>query len=479
MTKSRLILPFLPAFAALTFTALAVSLAAPDARASLPMPAALAPVAAQALPAVVSVESIDPMKHAPQQGAEPTSTRSEPADTNPLIVPPPAEQALGTGFLIGKDGTIVTNHHVIAGASEIRVTLNDGRVYPAKLVGADAKSDLAVLKINVGHDLAFLKFGDSLKLADGDVVMAIGNPFGLSFSVSAGIVSALHRNIGSGPYDDFIQTDAAINRGNSGGPLLDQKGEVVGIDTAIYSPAGGSVGIGFAIPSSTIRPIVAALRAHGRMVRGWTGLRIEQVSDEMARAWKLASTDGVVVAGVAGDGPSAGLLQPGDVILRIGAQTITDTQSFKVAVGVLPRGDQVPMVYWRDGTIRHASLMTAKPPQDAEPKAKPIARKAAPTEIAALGMTVAAHPKASGIVIVGVKKDGPAAKAGLGKQALIEAVGPDFVATPGALQKALARQDTGKGGFVTLLIERPEGLSWVPVRLPPQLHAERQPGRPS
>jgi serine protease Do len=445
--------------------------------AAMPVLPALAPIAAGALPAVVSVESIDPMKHPVHPGMEPAAAHSERADTSTLIAPPPrAEQALGAGFLISPHGYIVTNHHVIAGASEIRVTMHDGRVYPAKLIGADPKADLAVLKIHTGQTLPFLKFGDSGKLVDGDWVMAIGNPFGLSFSVSAGIVSALHRDIRSGPFDNYIQTDAAINRGNSGGPLLNQKGEVIGIDTAIYSPAGGSVGIGFAIPSSMIQPVAAALRAHGKMTRGWAGLRVEHMTREMAAAWKLDpakspengpakdTVKGIVVAGVAANGPSARRLRPGDVIMRINGREIADTHSFKVAIGEIAAGDQARVAYWRDGALRHAALTIAVAPREAKP-GKPGTPKLSPLEITSLGMSVITHPEAAGLIVAGVTKGGPAAKAGVHANTVIEAVGPDFVTTPAELQKALERQLAAKPGFVALLIGRPQGISWVPVKL--------------
>ena len=482
MRISRPISYLLPVFAGL--------MAALPALAAMPVPPALAPVAAGALPAVVSVESIDPMKHAVHPGMEPASAHPERADTNTLIVPPPrAEQALGTGFLISPRGYIVTNHHVIAGASEIRVTMHDGRIYPAKLVGADPKADLAVLKINTGQTLPFLKFGDSGKLVDGDWVMAIGNPFGLSFSVSAGIVSALHRDIGSGPFDNYIQTDAAINRGNSGGPLLNQKGEVIGIDTAIYSPAGGSVGIGFAIPSSMIQPVATALRAHGKMTRGWAGLRVEHLTRQMEAAWNLdpakdtgngpakGPVKGIVVAGIAANGPSAERLHPGDVIMRINGREIADTHAFKVAMGEIAAGDQARVAYWRDGALHHAALTVAVAPQEAKPS-KSGKPKRSPLEIASLGISVTTHPEAAGLIVASVAKGGPAAKAGVDANTVIEAVGPDFVTTTAELQKVMERQVAAKPGFVTLLIGRPEGISWVPVKLATSKLPAPQPAAP-
>ncbi|HET9147678.1 MAG TPA: trypsin-like peptidase domain-containing protein [Acetobacteraceae bacterium] len=444
-----------------------------------PMPPALAPIAARALPAVVTIESIDPMKSGPQgaishpeagvgQAADSPTQR---ADTNSLIIPPRAEQALGAGFIISPDGYIVTNHHVIAGASEIHVSMRDGQVYPAKLIGADAQADLALLKINTGHPLPFLKFGDSTRLADGDWVMAIGNPFGLSFSVSAGVVSALHRDIGSGPFDNFIQTDAAINRGNSGGPLLNENGHVIGIDTAIYSPSGGSVGIGFAIPSSMIQPVVAQLRTHGKMVRGWAGVRIEHVSQAMADAWHLKSADGVVIAGTIPKGPAVGILQPGDVVLRVGPHRITDSQSFRVALAEIPAGSEVPVEYWRAGSVHQASLDVARIPE--QPGRKPATVKPRPLAVGALGLSVLAHPKAESVAVVTVEAGGPAARAGIEPGALIEAVGPDFVDTPEALQAEIGKLTAARQSAATLLVAGKRGASWVPVQLSVQQHPPR------
>lgn len=483
MKRRMSILYQLPVLAALTMVP------AEFARAAPPMPAALAPVAAQALPAVVTVESIDPMKTgdhgaaAPQDpdvspelgpesspesgtGPEATGTGAQSADSSTLIVPPRAEQALGAGFIISPKGYIVTNHHVIAGASEIRISMQDGQVYPAKLIGADPKADLALLKINTGHPLPFLQFGDSTKLADGDLVMAIGNPFGLSFSVSVGVVSALHRDIGSGPFDNFIQTDAAINRGNSGGPLLDTQGKVIGIDTAIYSPSGGSVGIGFAVPSSMIEPVVAQLRAHGKMVRGWAGIRVEHVSEAMAHAWHLKSTDGVVVAGVIPQGPATQVLQPGDVILRVGGHRITDSQRFRVTLAEIPAGTKAPVEYWRAGAVHEASLDIAPVPPKAKPA--PATVKPRPVVINAIGLSVLAHPKAEAVAIVDVAPGSPAARAGIHADMLVEAVGPEFVNTPAALQAAIGKLVASKQTTTTLLVAGKQGTSWVPVQLPVQ-----------
>ncbi|CAG4907755.1 unnamed protein product [Acidocella sp. C78] len=450
--------------------ALGLLLSAPPARA-VPTPPAIAQVARAALPAVVDVESIDPSKgkgekpgemSPPDQGVAAHST-SQPADTNTLIVPPKAEQALGTGFFISPTGYIVTNHHVIAGASEIKVTLHDGSIFTAKLVGSDKKADLAVLKINAHHPVPFLHFGNSSRLDLGDWVVAIGNPFGLGFSVSAGVVSALHRDIGSGPYDDFIQTDAAINRGNSGGPLLDAKGHVIGVDSAIYSPSGGSVGIGFAIPSSMVRPVTAAIIADGAMKRGWAGLRIEHVSEDMKAAWHLASTDGVVVGGVVAGGPSAGKLGPGDVVTAVNGRKVTTVHDFKVSLAEIPVGHEARMTVVHGGKTEDAVITMAAPPQH-RGKTGMAHRQAEmpmlkPTEIPALGIGVATHPGGAGVIVVTVAKDGPAARAGLAPDTLIEAVGPHFVKDSAALQRGVK----ASGDAVPLLVDGPQGASWIVV----------------
>ena len=226
--------------------------------------------------------------------------------------------SLGSGFIIDPSGLIVTNNHVIEGADEIHVILNDGTRLKADLVGKDTKSDLALLRVHYGKPLKFVKFGDSDKVRLGEWVVAIGNPFSLGGTVTAGIVSARNRDIDSGPYDNYIQTDAPINRGNSGGPLIDLNGEVICINTAIISPSGGSIGIGFAIPSDTALPIIDQLEKYGEARRGWLGVRIQQVTDEIAESLNISPPHGALVAGIDPKGPAkpAGL-QPGDVIVKV------------------------------------------------------------------------------------------------------------------------------------------------------------------
>ncbi len=258
--------------------------------------------------------------------------------------------SLGSGFIIDPSGLIVTNNHVIEGADEINVILNDGTKLKAELVGKDPKSDLALLRVHYDKPLKFVKFGDSGQVRLGEWVIAIGNPFSLGGTVTAGIVSARHRDINSGPYDNYIQTDAPINRGNSGGPLFNLNGEVIGINTAIISPSGGSIGIGFAIPSNSATPIIYQLQKYGEARRGWLGVRIQEVTDELAESLGIGKARGALVAGVDGAGPAKpGGLQPGDVIISFDGHTVKEMRDLPLIVADTPVGKQVDVVIIRKG----------------------------------------------------------------------------------------------------------------------------------
>jgi serine protease Do len=258
--------------------------------------------------------------------------------------------SLGSGFIIDPSGLIVTNNHVIDGADEISVTLNDGAKLKAELVGKDAKSDLALLRIHSDKPLKAVKFGDSDKLRLGEWVVAIGDPFGLAETVTAGIISARNRDINSGPYDNYIQTDAAINRGNSGGPLFNLNGEVIGVNTAIISPSGGSIGIGFAIPSDSAMPVIDQLQKYGEARRGWLGVHIQEVSDDLADSLDIGAARGALVAGVDDKGPAkpAGL-KPGDVVVNFDGHDIKEMRDLPRIVADTPVGKQVDVVVIRKG----------------------------------------------------------------------------------------------------------------------------------
>jgi len=258
--------------------------------------------------------------------------------------------SLGSGFIIDPSGLVVTNNHVIADADEINVILNDGTKLPAQLVGKDTKSDLALLRVKADKPLKAVAFGDSDKLRLGEWVIAIGNPFSLGGTVTAGIVSARNRDIQSGPYDNYIQTDAAINRGNSGGPLFNLNGEVIGINTAIISPSGGSIGIGFAVPSDTAMPVIGQLREFGETRRGWLGVRIQQVTDDIAESLSIKPPRGALVAGVDDKGPAKpGGLEPGDVVVKFDGHDVKEMRDLPRIVADTPVGKQVDVVVIRKG----------------------------------------------------------------------------------------------------------------------------------
>ncbi len=258
-------------------------------------------------------------------------------------------RSLGSGFIIGADGIIVTNNHVIEGAEEIEVYLTDGTRLPATIVGADDKTDLAVLKVDAGHDLPFVEFGDSDTAVVGDWVMAIGNPFGLGGSVTLGIVSARNRDIQSGPYDQFIQTDAAINQGNSGGPLFDMNGKVIGINTAIIARGGNSLGIGFAVPGNLAKPVIDQLAEFGETRRGWLGVGIQEVSEDIRDSLGLTSTAGALVIDVTKGGPSDKVIVTGDIILAFDNKPIAKMRDLPRVVAETAVGKAVPVKVLRDG----------------------------------------------------------------------------------------------------------------------------------
>src|SRR5215472_10758713 len=295
--------------------------------------------------------------------------------------------SLGSGFIIDTSGLVVTNNHVIADADEINVILNDGAKFKAEIVGRDKRSDLALLRFKSDKELTAVKFGDSDALRLGEWVIAIGNPFSLGGTVTAGIVSARNRDINSGPYDNYIQTDAAINRGNSGGPLFNLEGEVIGVNTAIISPSGGSIGIGFAVPSKTALAVIDQLRQFGETRRGWLGVRIQQVTDESAESLKIKPARGALVAGIDEKGPAkpAGI-EAGDVIIKFDGKEIKEMKDLPRVVADTPVGKEVPVLVIRKGvevtkTVtlgrledgeKQASLTT---PQATTPETRPVIKK--------------------------------------------------------------------------------------------------------
>jgi serine protease Do len=325
-------------------------------------PESLADLAAEVSDAVVNIsaEVVEPKRGKISQADPNTPSFDESFDEflrhqqklNPSLPEPPQERhgAMGSGFVIDPSGIVVTNNHVIADANEITVSFTDGQKLKAEIIGKDAKVDVAVLRVKPEKPLKAVKFGDSDKARVGDWVLAVGNPFGLGGSVSAGVVSARNRNIDKGPYDSYIQTDAAINKGNSGGPMFNMNGEVIGINTAILSPSGNSIGIGFATPANTVAPVIEQLQKFGETRRGWLGVRIQNVDDAIAETLGFGKQRGALVASVDERGPSKRAdVKIGDLIVKFDGKPIKDSRDLPRLVALTPVGKSVEIIVLRDG----------------------------------------------------------------------------------------------------------------------------------
>lgn len=390
--------------------------------------------------------------------------------------------SLGSGFIIDADGYVVTNNHVVENADEITVITHDNKEFKAKLVGRDEKTDLALLKVETTEKLPFVPWGDSEHMRIGDWVLAIGNPFGLGGTVTAGIISARQRDISAGPYDDFIQTDASINRGNSGGPMFNMDGEVVGINSAIFSPSGGSVGIGFAIPSNLAKPIIAQIREFGHARRGWIGVRIQTVSPELAEGLHLPDAKGALIASVSPKGPAelAGIKQ-GDVVLKFDGKEITDMRGLPRIVAETPVAKLVPVVVWRQGKEVELSATVAEYPENeevasAEPAAPDTSAPEKGAKVEALGVelstlndnarkTFEIADDAEGVLVTNIDANGPAAEKDLQQGDLIVEVDQKAVKSPDDVRdRVKAAQDNGYR-VVTLLINRKGDFQWVAVKI--------------
>jgi len=389
--------------------------------------------------------------------------------------------SLGSGFIIDPAGIVVTNNHVIAEADEITVILTDGTRLKAELAGRDQKTDLAVLKVKPTKPLKAVKFGDSEKLRLGEWVIAIGNPFSLGGSVTAGIVSARNRDINSGPYDNYIQTDAAINRGNSGGPLFNLDGEVVGINTAIISPSGGSIGIGFAVPSKTALAVIDQLKNFGETRRGWLGVRIQQVTDEIAESLGIKPARGALVAGVDEKGPAkpAGI-EPGDVIVKFDGQDIKEMRDLPRVVADTPVGKEVPVLVIRKGreetrTVtlgrledgeKQAALTT---PQNT-PEVKPVIKKTLGLELSNMSDDLRKKYKikdtVKGVVILGIDAGSPAADKRLNAGDTIVEIAQEAVASADDFQAKIDKLKKDGRRSALLLVASAEGeLRFVALAL--------------
>jgi serine protease Do len=453
-TKSR-ILAALAVTTALVAPAIAVPLlTAPPAIAGEAMPRDFSDLAAKVTPAVVNVAVT--MKAGNDDEAMQMSDRDRSGNQQEMMEEfmrqfserfgqkghvqkaPQKAQAVGTGFIIDPSGIVVTNFHVAGKADSITVTLSDGRKLPAKLLGGDEKTDLAVLKVESDKKLPYVEFEDSSKLKVGQPVMAVGNPFGLGGTVTTGIVSARGRDIQSGPFDDYIQTDAAINRGNSGGPLFDMDGKVIGINTAIFSPSGGSIGLGFAIPASLAQPVVAQLKDHGRVERGLLGVQIQPVTDEIASSLSLGSSNGALVAQVEPDSAAmkAGI-KSGDVIKSVDGKDIATVRDLTRTIAAAAPGSTVKVGLMRDGkdmTIS-AKLGDSKPTKEAKVDEQKTPEKASP---GSFGFSLAPlspdtrqqlglKDNVNGALVAAVEPGSPADEQGLKAGDVLQQVGKEQV----------------------------------------------------
>ncbi len=477
-------------------------------------PDSFADLAASLAPAVVNISSQQACRRAPTGRAPPTSRNSRRARRSSsssttswsvtarpaaakagqrrsggdggngaaMAASPRRGTALGSGFIIDPAGYIVTNNHVIEGADEITVTLHDGTSLKAKLIGHDERTDVALLKVESDKPLPAVPFADSDTARVGDWVLAIGNPFGLGGSVTAGIVSARGRDIRQGPYDDFIQTDAAINRGNSGGPLFNMDGQVIGINTAIYSPSGGSIGIGFSIPSNMAKQVVEQLRDFGHAKRGWLGVQIQQVTPDIADGLNLHPARGAMVASVTDGGPAATAADPrrrrDPEVQRPGREGDAHPAARRGRDG---DRQEVPVVLWRDGKEVTVQASIAELPDDVQKaSARPRRAGAAPADtavaITGLGMKVAPitdelRSKYSlgadqkGVVVTDVTTNGAAAGRGLKAGDVIVEVQQETVATAQDVQDRVERYRKMSRKTVLMLVQNSDGLRWVPLPL--------------
>jgi len=378
----------------------------------------------------------------------------------------PELKAQGSGFIIDPAGWIVTNNHVVDGASDISVILNDGSHYPATVKGRDSKTDLALLKIDAGHPLPYVKLGDSEHARPGDWVLAIGNPFGLGGTVTTGIISARSRDIHSGPFDDFLQIDAPINQGNSGGPLFDTQGHVIGINTAIFSPNGGSVGIGFAIPSSLAKPVIAQLRQNGEVERGWLGVEIQSISDELAEGLGLSDDKGALVAAVMPDSPAAHAgVRVGDVIVGFNGNEVDKVRDLPWAVANTRTGSTVPMTVWRKGKRQTLEAVIGRMPPDKKLAKADTGENGSAKHAGRLGLGLAElTPKAQqeygvkddvqGALVVQVREDSPAARAGLRPGDIIRTVDRVQVHNPAEVAQQVEQATSSKRHSLLLLVHR-------------------------
>jgi serine protease Do len=449
-------------------------------------PASLADLVDSVSEAVVNISATQTVEGDKEAEAAPNLPKGTPFDDmfeqffrnhgqNGEAAPRPRKSSsLGSGFVVDASGIVITNNHVVGDANDIMVIFTDGRKLKAEVIGKDPKVDVAVLRVKSDKPLKTVKFGDSDKMRVGDAVMAVGNPFGLGETVTAGIVSARNRNIESGPYDNFIQTDASINKGNSGGPLFNMAGEVIGINTAILSPSGGSIGIGFATPSATVEPVIAQLEEFHETRRGWLGVRIQNVDDSIAESLGLGTARGALVAGIDDRGPAkpAGLMS-GDVIVKFDNKDIKESRDLPKLVASMPVGKEVELVIVRKGqeitkTVKLGRLEDGEKVASATPNGDDEAAAEKKAMAKAFGMqlsglsddarkTFKIKEGIKGVVVAAVEPNSPAAEKGLQPGDVIEEVNQQAVSAPGEVSKAIDALKQGGKKSALLLVSNGVG----------------------
>lgn len=374
--------------------------------------------------------------------------------------------SLGSGFIISKDGYILTNTHVIANAAEIKVSLSDEKVYEAEVIGRDPKTDIALIKIKADGDLPTVSLGDSEQLEVGDWVLAIGNPFGLDQTVTAGIVSAKGRIVGAGPYDNFIQTDASINPGNSGGPLFNTKGAVVGINTMIFTPSGGNVGIGFAIPVNMVKDILPQLKEKGKVTRGWLGVMIQHVTPELAQSFDLSKEKGALISDVVKGGPAeASGIKRGDIVLRYNGKDVDKVNDLSRLVAVTPVGKEVDFLILRDGKEMTLKVKIGEMKEEKEAGVVEKSQNELGMQVQDITPEIASSlslEDTAGVIVSEVEPDSSAANAGIARGDIIKEVNRVPIKNLSDYKRALK---TVKGKSVLILLKRGDSTLFVTLKV--------------
>jgi serine protease Do len=493
------LIPFILKFAALALLVLPMTANAQS------TPPSFADLAEKLLPTVVNISSTQAVEEQPQMRrnmpfpqdfpmfpeGHPFNDMFEDFFGGPIVPNMPQQRlpaaSMGSGFIIDKEnGIIITNNHVVKDADDIKITLHNDAIIPAEIIGKDDKTDIAVLKADLSdQNVTEAVFGESDNMRVGDWVLAIGNPFGLGGTVTAGIISARQRDIQSGPYDDYLQTDASINRGNSGGPMFNLNGEVIGINTAIFSPTGGSVGIGFAIPSALAQPVIAQLKEYGRTRRGWLGVRIQTVTEDIADSLGLAKPAGALVADITKTGPAeeAGI-KAGDIILAFNNKPVREMRNLPRLVAESEIGSSVPVVVWRDGKRVNVSVTLGELEKAEESgiladNNAPDQNSQSPesgTMIDRLGLTVTPLTDAlreeygisanlDGLLITEIDINSDAAKKGITEGDVITDINQKSVGSVDALTKEIETSKASGRDAVLLLINSRGSIQFVAVKI--------------